>query len=145
MSYPLLADSLNLDSWDVADFKTTTKSKQRYAPITATGKPAVFKLSSESLYCPWGVGKFQDLDSGRIALDLIVEDSGLLETLEKIDAWVQRRGESLKIKGPYKPLLASNEKFGNKRLKVKVQLDVAKFWTSDKTPFEFYQNLKVVA
>ena len=83
MSCPLLADSLNLDSWSVDDFKVTTKSKQRYAPISASGKPALFKLSSEPLMCPWGVGKFQDLDSGRIALDLIVEDCYLLEALEK--------------------------------------------------------------
>ena len=74
MTYPLLADSLKLDSWSVEDFKVTTKSKQRYAPITALGTPAAFKLSPEPLHCPWGVGKFQDISSGRISLDLIVED-----------------------------------------------------------------------
>ena len=79
MTCPLLANSLNLDSWNVEDFKVTTKSKQRYLPISAHGKPVVFRLSSEPLLCPWGVGKFEDLDKGRIALDLIVEDSELIQ------------------------------------------------------------------
>ena len=131
-----------MDSWSVDDFKVTTKSKQRYAPISASGKPALFKLSSEPLMCPWGVGKFQDLDSGRIALDLIVEDCYLLEALEKIDEWVRQKGEAMKIKGTYKPIVTNNEKYGNKKLKVKVQLDVAQFWTPDKTPFEFLPELK---
>ena len=99
MSCPQLADSLNLDSWSVADFKVTTKSKQRYAPILASGKPAIFKLSPEPLLCPWGVGKFQDLDSGRIALDLILEDQDLIDTIEKVDNWIRKQGESL---GPCK-------------------------------------------
>ena len=142
MSCPQLADSLNLDSWSVADFKVITKSKQRYAPILASGKPAIFKLSPEPLLCPWGVGKFQDLDSGRIALDLILEDQDLIDTIEKVDNWIRKQGESLKIKGTYKPLLADNEKFGNKKIKVKVQLDVAKFWTPDKTPYVFLPELK---
>ena len=94
MTYPLLAKSLELDSWSVEDFKVTTKSKQRYAPITALGKPIIFKLSPEPLYCPWGVGKFQDINSGRISLDLIVEDSELIETLQKVDAWIKKRGEA---------------------------------------------------
>ncbi len=83
MTYPLLADSLNLDSWGLGDFKTTTKSKQRYAPIQASGKPATFELFPEPLVCPWGVGKYQDVDSGRIGLDLILNDEALIETLEK--------------------------------------------------------------
>ena len=142
MSYPLLADSLDLEYWGVEDTKVTTKSKQRFAPITARGKPAIFKLSAEPLLCPWGVDKFQDLDSGRITLTLIVEDPGLVESLEKIDGWVQRRGEAMKIKGNYKPIVTSNEKFGNKKIKVKVQLDVAKFWRPDKNPYEFLPELK---
>ena len=144
MSCPQLADSLNLDSWSVADFKVTTKSKQRYAPILASGKPAIFKLSPEPLLCPWGVGKFQDLDSGRIALDLILEDQDLINTLEKVDSWVRKQGESLKIKGTYKPLLADNEKFGNKKVKVKVQLGVAKFWTTEKKHTNSYPSSKIV-
>ncbi len=75
MSCPLLADSLNLDSWSVDDFKVTAKSKQQFAPIYASGKPATYKLSSEPLECPWGVGKFQDLDSGRSAIDVILTDT----------------------------------------------------------------------
>ena len=82
MTYPMLADSLKPDSWSVEDFKVTTKSKQRYAPITALGKPITFKLSPEPLHCPWGVGKCQDINSGRISLDLIVEDSEIIEALE---------------------------------------------------------------
>ena len=75
MSCPLLAKSLNLESWTVGDFKVTAKSKQRFAPIYAASKFATFQLSPEPLLCPWGVGKFQDIDSGRIAIDVILEDS----------------------------------------------------------------------
>ena len=82
MTYPLLADSLNLDSWSLGGFKTTTKSKQRSTPVLASGKPATFKLSSEPLVCPWGVGKFQDVDSGRITLDLKLKDETRIEALE---------------------------------------------------------------
>ncbi len=57
MTYPLLAKSLELDSWSVEDFKVTTKSKQRYAPITALGKPATFKLSPEPFTLPLGCGQ----------------------------------------------------------------------------------------
>ena len=141
MTYPLLADSLNLDSWSLGDFKITTKSKQRYAPIQASGKPATFKLSSEPLLCPWGISKFQDADSGRIALDLILEDQTLIEALEHIDEWTKDQGNTLKIKGMYKPLITENEKFG-KKIKIKVQLDVAKFWTPEKTPFEILPELR---
>ena len=59
MSCPLLADSLQLDSWSLGDFKVTAKSKQRFTPIYASGKFATFRLSSQPLLCPWGVGKFQ--------------------------------------------------------------------------------------
>ena len=142
MTYPLLADSLKLDSWSVDEFKITAKSKQRYAPITALGKPATFRLSPEPLNCPWGIGKFQDISSGRISLDLIVEDVELIETLEKIDAWVKKRGEAMKLKGDFKPILITNEKSGNKKLKVKVQLDSAKFWKPDKTPYEFMPEFR---
>ncbi len=83
MTCPLLADSLNLDSLSVGDFKLSAKSKQRYVPIYALNKFATFRLSSEPLLCPWGIGKFQDLDSGRIAIDVILEDSQLTATLEK--------------------------------------------------------------
>ena len=83
MSCPLLADSLNLESWTVGDFKVTAKSKQRFAPIYASSKFATFRLSPEPLLCPWGIVKFQDLDSGRIAI-VILEDTALLEALEKL-------------------------------------------------------------
>jgi len=109
MTTPLLANSLNLDSWKVEDFKVTTKSKQRYLPISADGKPVVFRLSSEPLLCPWGVGKFEDLDKGRIGLDLIVEDSELIKAMEQIDEWVQKKGEAMKLKGLFKPMLTINE------------------------------------
>ena len=113
MSYPLLAtSSLNLDSWSLGAFKITTKSKQRYAPIQASGKPATFKLSSEALLCPWGIGKFQDVDSGRIALDLILEDQALIQALEYIDEWTREQGNDLKIKGTYKSIITENERFG---------------------------------
>ena len=48
----------------------------------------------------------------------------------------------MKIKGTYKPIVTNNEKYGNKQLEVKVQLDVAKFWTPERTPFEFLPELK---
>ena len=83
MTCPLLADSLNLDSFSIGDFKVSAKSKQRYLPIFASSKFATFRLSPEPLLCPWGIGKFQDLDSGRIAIDVILEDSALLAALEK--------------------------------------------------------------
>ena len=143
MSYPLLADSLDLEYWGVEDTKVTTKSKQRFAPITARGKPAIFKLSAEPLLCPWGVDKFQDLDSGRITITLIVEDPGLIENLEKIDGWVQRRGEAMKIKGNYKPIVTSNEKFGNKKLKSKSSLMLQSSGGQTKTPMSFSQSLRV--
>ena len=133
MTYPLLADSLNLDSWSLGDFKITTKSKQRYAPIQASGKPATFKLSSEALLCPWGIGKFQDVDSGRIALDLILEDQALIEALEHIDEWTKDQGNTLKIKGTYKPLITDNEKFG-KKLKSQSTNRCCKILDSRKNP-----------
>ena len=114
MSCPLLADSLNLDSWSLGDFKVTAKSKQRFVPIYASSKFATFRLSSEPLLCPWGVGKFQDLDSGRIAIDVILEDCYLIEALEKIDKWAVAQGKALNIKGNYKPIVNDNEKYGNK-------------------------------
>ena len=92
MTTPLLANSLNLDSWKVEDFKVTTKSKQRYLPISADGNPVVVKLSSEPLLCPWGVGKFEDLDKGRIGLDLIVEDSELIKAMENRRMGSKERG-----------------------------------------------------
>ena len=92
MTTPLLANSLNLDSWKVEDFKVTTKSKQRYLPISADGNPIVVKLSSEPLLCPWGVGKFEDLDKGRIGLDLIVEDSELIKAMENRRMGSEERG-----------------------------------------------------
>ena len=33
-------------------------------------------------------------------------------------------------------------KYGNKKMKIKVQLDSAKFWNFDKTPCEFLPELK---
>ena len=104
MSCPLLADSLNLDSWTVGDFKVTAKSKQRFAPIYASNKFATFRLSPEPLLCPWGVGKFQDLDSGRIDIDVTLEDSDLIAALESIDEWAVNQGKRLNIKGTYKPI-----------------------------------------
>ena len=101
MSYPPLADSLKLETWRLEEFKTTTKSKQRFAPITALGKPVLAKLSTNPLHCPYGVGKYQDLDSGRISLDLIVENEILRESLEAIDKWALAEGEKHSIKGTY--------------------------------------------
>ena len=143
MSCPLLADSLNLDSWSVGDFKVTAKSKQRFAPIYASSKFATFRLSPEPLLCPWGVGKFQDVDSGRIEIDVILEVIYLIAALEKIDNWAVAQGKNLNIKGNYKPIVNDNEKYGNKKMKIKVQLDSAKFWSFDKTPCEFFQSLRV--
>ena len=142
MSYPLLADSLNLESWSLGEFKTTTKSKQRYAPIVATGKPVLVKLSSKPLACPFGIGKFQDVDSGRISLDLIVDDESLIRSLESIDEWAKVEGDKHKIRGTYKPLLLDNERYGNKKVKVKVQLDTTKFWSPDKLPFDCLPELR---
>ena len=48
----------------------------------------------------------------------------------------------MKLKGDFKPILITNEKSGNKKLKVKVQLDSAKFWKPDKDPYEFLPVLK---
>ena len=115
MSCPLLANSLNLDSWEVGDFKVTAKSKQRFLPITTAGKLATFRLSSDPLLCPWGVGKFQDLDSGRIAIDVILEDNDLITVLEKIDDWAVVKAKALNIKGKYHPIVNDNAKFGNKK------------------------------
>ena len=141
MSYPLLADSLKLDSWRLEEFKTTTKSKQRFAPITALGKPVLAKLSTNPLHCPYGVGKYQDLDSGRISLDLIVENEILRESLEAIDKWALAEGEKHSIKGTYKPLLQDHEKYG-KKVRVKVQLDTTKFWSASKIPYEYLPALR---
>ncbi len=100
MTCPLLANSLNLDSWSVADFKVSAKSKQQYLPTVASSKFTTYRLSSESLLCPWGIGKFQDLDSGRIAIDVILEEySDLIDALEHIDDWALAQGETLSIKG----------------------------------------------
>ena len=142
MSYPLLADSLNLETWSLGDFKTTTKSKQRYAPIMATGRPVLVKLSSNPLACPFGIGKFQDIDSGRISLDLIVDDESLIRSLESIDEWAKVEGGKQHIKGTYKPLLLDNERYGNKKVKVKVQLDTTKFWSASKLPYDCLPELR---
>ena len=119
MSYPLLADSLNLESWSLGEIKTTTKCKQRYAPIMATGKPVLVKLSSNPLACPFGIRRLQDIESGRISLDLIIADESLIRSLERINEWAKAEGEKLTIRGTYKMLLLDNERDGNKSVKVK--------------------------
>ena len=116
MSCPLLATSLNLESFSLGDFKVSAKSKQRYLPILASNKQATFRLSSEPLLCPWGFGKFSDIDSGRVSIDVILEDCYLVEALEKIDDWAITQGKSLDVKGIYKPIV-SQDKYGNKKLK----------------------------
>ena len=83
MSCPLLADSLSLDTWSTADFKVSAKSKQRYIPIYASGKNATFKLSSETLLCPWGINKFQDIDSGRVAIEVFLNNADTIAAIEK--------------------------------------------------------------
>ena len=105
MSYPLLADSLNLESWSLVEIKTTTKSKQRYAPIMATGKRVLVKISSKPLACLFGIG-----------------------SLERVGEWAKTEGEKLMIRGTYKPLLRDNERYGNKKVKVNQMTKEGHLW-----------------
>ncbi len=67
----------------------------------------------------------------------------MLATLEKIDNWAAAQGNALNIKGTYKPIVSDNEKYGNKKLKIKVQVDSAKLWNFVKPPCEFFLSLRV--
>ncbi len=71
MPTTLVAEMLDLGSWNQGDFKIRAKSKQTFAPIAVSGYPTASE--TEPLLYPWGVGKFQDIDSGRIALELFAD------------------------------------------------------------------------
>jgi hypothetical protein len=114
-------------------------SKSRLVKVRAGSQIPSFQLSPLAQHCPYGASRYDNTSEGRHTLELEITYCETSVILQGLDEWAAAECSKLYPKTAYRPCIREDT---TPRIRLKIDLDSAAFWNTDKTRIEETPSLK---